>query len=112
MSQGTTIVNMVIMARISDWLFEHVVIAPEHATHVDLRWLGDILAGRQRPNIMMIVDKLCTLPGWGVCDLTHSVSADRIYWHLMLSGPRCERADNPFVVTNADSPAKIAEQIL
>jgi hypothetical protein len=83
----TTIVNLVIMARIQDWLFEHVVIAPKNAAHPDLRWLAQIMAGGQRPNVMMVVDQLCTMCGWGICDLTHTVSQGRIYWHLMLKSP-------------------------
>lgn len=101
MSTGTTIVNLVIMARIQDWLFEHVVIAPANATHPDLQWLAQIMARAGRPNVMMVVDRLCTMPDWGICDLTHSVSGGRIYWHLMLRAAEPCKGRAPFVTSES-----------
>jgi len=90
-----TIVNLVLMARTTDWLYEHVVLDPRHAAHPDLRWLSTILKSNQRPNVMTVVDQLCNLScteHWGISDMTHTVDDGRIYWHLML------RSDSPGVV--------------
>ena len=85
-----TIVNIVVMARTGDWLYEHVVIAPEHAQKPALQWLSNILRSNTRPNVMTVVDRLCSItcsPAWGICDSTMTVADGRIYWHLML---RCD----------------------
>jgi len=84
---GPTIVNLVVMARLQDWLFEHVVVAADNATHPDLHWLANIMSRPLRPNVMMVVDRLCSMPEWAICDFTHSVADGRMYWHLMLRPP-------------------------
>ena len=86
-TQMATIVNLVLMARTTDWLYEHVVLDPTHAAHEDLRWLSVILKSNLRPNVMTVLNRLCNLgcsEHWGISDISSTVADGRIYWHVML----------------------------
>lgn len=83
----STIANIVIIARTADWLYEHAVLAPEHARKPELQWLSTLLASNRRPNVMTVVDRLATMgcdQGWGLCDLSQQIDGGRMYWHIML----------------------------